>query len=384
MRLMDAVVVGGGVAGSATALALRRIGVPVTIVEAYPDPAGSVGSFVSLAANGLRALDRLDCLDRVRARGFAVPRQRLWAGSGALLGDVARCRRPDDPRPSITLWRADLVDEFRRAAVETGATLLTGDAVTRIAPDHPPTAYVETAGGLTLEAGLVVGADGIWSRSRELLNPGGPAPAYAGVFVASGRSRGVELEPGVFNLVFGRSGAFIAVARPDGEIWWQAQVSRAEPPPSTVKPVAELFPERLPAAVLATTTEVHRTTLNYWLPSVPVWSRGPLVLVGDAIHPVGAGQGASLAIEDAVVLAHSLDQQPTRPAALAAYEAARRPRIARMLKASDDNRATKRAGPARRALERVMMPFVLRHFYDRATAWLYAYEPPTVACGQTQ
>jgi 2-polyprenyl-6-methoxyphenol hydroxylase-like FAD-dependent oxidoreductase len=151
-----------------------------------------------------------------------------------------------------------------------------------------------------------------------------------------------------------------------------------------VERVAELFPERLPAAVLAATTKVHRTTLNHWLPPVPVWSRGPLVLVGDAIHPVGAGQGASQAIEDGVVLAHSLDQQPTRLAALAAYEAARRPRIARMLKASDDNRAAKRAGPTRRALERVMMPLVLRHFYDRATAWLYSYEPPTVPSGRTQ
>ena len=86
---MRAVVIGGGVAGSASAIALARIGVDVTVYEAYEDPSGPVGSYVSLAVNGLRALDALGCLAQIQLAGFPVARQRMWSGSGKLLGDVA-------------------------------------------------------------------------------------------------------------------------------------------------------------------------------------------------------------------------------------------------------------------------------------------------------
>ena len=88
-------------AGTACAVALAATGAEVTLYEAQEDPAGPVGSFLSLAANGLRGLDVLGALDAVRAAGFAVPRQRMWAGNGKLLGDVARARHgpgPDDQR----------------------------------------------------------------------------------------------------------------------------------------------------------------------------------------------------------------------------------------------------------------------------------------------
>ncbi len=67
---MRVTVIGGGVAGSAATVALRRIGAEVTLYEAYLDPAGPVGSYVSLAVNGLRALDALGCLAQVQAAGL--------------------------------------------------------------------------------------------------------------------------------------------------------------------------------------------------------------------------------------------------------------------------------------------------------------------------
>ena len=123
---MRAVVAGGGVAGSASAIALARIGADVTVYEAYEDPAGPVGSYVSLAVNGLRALDALGCQPAVQAAGFPVARQRMWSGGGKLLGDVARGRRPEDPLLSVTIMRADLVTRLRAAALEAGARIVAG------------------------------------------------------------------------------------------------------------------------------------------------------------------------------------------------------------------------------------------------------------------
>jgi salicylate hydroxylase len=114
---MRVVVIGGGVGGAAAAVALRRTGAEVTVYEAHEDPAGPVGSFVSLAANGLRGLDVLGCLARLQGAGVAVPRQRLWSAGGRLLGDTPRGRRSGDDLHSVTLVRARLVAEMRTPPV---------------------------------------------------------------------------------------------------------------------------------------------------------------------------------------------------------------------------------------------------------------------------
>src|SRR4051812_31222690 len=101
---MKAIIVGGGVAGTVSAIALSRAGADVTIYEAYGND--GAGSFVSLAVNGLGALDAVGAGERVRAAGFPVARQRLWSSSGRRLADVARGRRGHDPGRSVTLMRA--------------------------------------------------------------------------------------------------------------------------------------------------------------------------------------------------------------------------------------------------------------------------------------
>jgi salicylate hydroxylase len=123
---MRVLVAGGGVAGSAAALALRQIGAEVTVHESTADPAGAVGSFLSLAVNGLRGLAALGCLEEIQQAGIEIPRQRLWSSSGKLLGDVPRGRLSGDPMNSITLRRGDLVERLRRQAERAGADIVTG------------------------------------------------------------------------------------------------------------------------------------------------------------------------------------------------------------------------------------------------------------------
>ena len=218
-------VVGGGVAGAASAIALRRLGIDVTVYEAYEDPAGPVGSFLSLAANGLRCLEILDCLEPVRRAGFPVPRQRMWSGKGKPLGDVARGRLAEDPRPSVTLRRADLVTALRTEALRSGARIITGQRVS----GHLP--------GMD----LVVGADGIWSAARAVVDPAAPEPSYAGLYTVSGTSTGLDLPTGSFNMIFARRGAFLHLTAPDGRTWWSAQVNAPTAPDPRRVTVAELL-----------------------------------------------------------------------------------------------------------------------------------------------
>ncbi|TRV80784.1 salicylate 1-monooxygenase [Streptomyces sp. 130] len=380
---MNVIVVGGGVAGAASAIALRRLGVEVAVYEAYAEPAGRVGSFLSLASNGLRVLRALGVLEQVRRAGVEVPRQRMWAGSGKLLGDVPRGRLGGDDLHSVTLMRGALVETLRAEALAAGARIVTGERlVDAVATETGVRAVF--ASGRTAEASLLIGADGIHSVTRTLLDPHAPVPAYAGLYSISGVSEGVSVEPGVFHMTFARNGAFLHLAAPDGRVWWSAQVASPGEPDldraegAWLTHLAGLHRhERVPSAVLAATTALHRPTLTHTLDAVTVRHDDRIVLLGDADHPVGAGQGASMALEDALVLARALGTESSVPAALSAYDAARSGRLARMARAAAGNRDSKTAGPLGRWARDLMMPVGIRLFYEKATSWLYAYD-----CGE--
>ncbi|GAA2578021.1 FAD-dependent monooxygenase [Dactylosporangium fulvum] len=385
---MEAMIIGGGVAGPVTALALRRIGWNVTIHEAYTDPAGDVGSFVSLGANGLRALDAIGAGDAVTARGTAIPLLRLWSGRGRLLGEA--------PRGRVTLMRGHLVETLRDLAIDAGARLVTGRRLqdvrngvatfadnTRTAGDSRTTSR-ETGQpgsghrhvGQPATADLIVGADGVHSRMRTIVDPDAPAPVYAGLWIISGRSTH-PVEPGAFNLMLGSKATFVYTATAAGTLW-SAQV------PARTRPAASLDHESLlelyhgdrgPAArIIEHTDQWHPFTVLRRLPSAPRSHRDAMVLLGDAAHPIGAGQGASLAIEDAVVLAKCLRDRATVTDALAAFDRLRRPRTDRMLKATGVNSDAKIAGPLAARVRDVLMPVLFRRFAARGSAWMYDYD----------
>ena len=88
-----------------------------------------------------------------------------------------------------------------------------------------------------------------------------------------------------------------------------------------------------------------------------------------------------MAIEDGVALATALAGAPSVGDGLAAYEAVRRPRVTKVLRSADDNRATKLAGPVRRRVQEIVMPLVMRHGYERATGWLFDHDPEPLPAG---
>jgi len=378
---MRIIVAGGGVAGAATALAFRRIGAEVVVYEAYTDPAGDVGSFLSLAANGLRGLELLGCLGAVQEAGIDVPRQRMWSAGGMLLGDVARGRRPADALHSVTLMRGRLVETLREAAADAGVEFHFGERVTGASQD-PGGVSVAFSSGRKDTADLVVAADGIWSVLREVVDAGAPRPEYAGLYTVSGVSQGVPVDPGVFNMTFGRGGAFLHLDG-GGEVWWAAQIAdRFEPEREGVsdaewlRRTAEVYRGEAEASrVIAGTTRLHRPVVMHALDPVPTWHKGRVVLVGDAAHPVGAGQGASMAIEDAISLAEAVRAGNSVEAALEAYAVQRKPRIKNVLGTAENNRNTKQAGPLKRRMSTLMMRIFIPLVYEKATGWLYDYRP---------
>jgi salicylate hydroxylase len=224
-----------------------------------------------------------------------------------------------------------------------------------------------------------VGADGIWSSTRALVDPATPGPRYAGMYTISGTSAGLDLPADSFNMIFGRRGAFMHLNAPDGSTWWAAQVGSASAPDPHAVTMDELLAvfatEPRVLAILRAADGPRTGTLHHVLPPLTTTHRDRTVLIGDAAHPVGAGQGASMALEDAIVLARQLHAAPSVEDALVGFDQERRARVGKMVKAAAANRDAKTTGRFGAALRDLVMPIVFPRVYPKATTWLYTYDP---------
>ena len=109
---------------------------------------------------------------------------------------------------------------------------------------------------------------------------------------------------------------------------------------------------------------------------VPAWHRGPLVIIGDAAHAPAptSGQGASMAIEDGVVLARALRDEPSIGAAFAAYERPRRERVERIVAWGARGSSNKTPGALGRVVRDLMLPVLFRFVVtEKSLRWMYDY-----------
>ncbi|HEY1013728.1 MAG TPA: FAD-dependent monooxygenase, partial [Herpetosiphonaceae bacterium] len=222
MCAKKAVIVGCGVGGPVAALLLRRAGFEPEICEAQAGPDDYSGLFLNLASNGLRVLDELGLAAAVSAEGFACPRMVMWSGSGKRLGEVRNGAAPGQGAASVIIKRAALHRVLREAAERAGVPIRWGKQLTGY--DALPDGRLRVAfadGGETI-ADLLVGADGLHSRARRLIDPAAPDPAYTGLVSCGGFAYcpGLEPTPGVQHFIFGRKAFFGYLVKPGGETYW--------------------------------------------------------------------------------------------------------------------------------------------------------------------
>ncbi|MBI4942413.1 MAG: FAD-dependent monooxygenase [Actinobacteria bacterium] len=384
-----AIVVGGGIAGCLTAVALRRLGWDVEVAEARPADADELGSFLTLQSNGLAAMRALGVLDVVLPLGFPTPVMDLWSASGRRLGSMPLGPPLDDGSPARTVRRGDLYRVLREAAVTAGARVTTGRRCTGVV-ETGARVVVTFADGSTAAADLVVGADGVRSAVRPAVSGRNPGARYLPLLNLGGFSAGVAPDlaapPGRMQMMFGRRAFFGWATAPDGATWWFANVPRrVEPAPGELAAVpsavwraelaALLADDSGPAArIVAATPGDLGAWATYDLPRVPVWRGRRTVLVGDAVHAASpsSGQGAAMAAEDALALARCLRDVPDE--ALAVYEGLRRRRVERVVAAGRRTSSSKAAGPLGRAVRDAVMPHVLRRIGpDGGLGWVFAH-----------
>ncbi|MFQ6330248.1 FAD-dependent oxidoreductase [Nocardia sp. CWNU-33] len=364
-----ALVIGGGVAGPVTATALRKAGIDARVYEAYPGPTFGVGSGLALAPNGVAALDIIGAGDRIRAMASPITDVAMSVGGKHL-------HLPTLPDTLLQLVdRNELHQALHDHAVAAGVPFEYNKRLVGV-DEHESGVTAHFADGTSATADVLIGADGIRSTVRGLIDPKAPGPDYTGMLgFGAVVDSDIDIEPGTMTFAFGKQAYYLYGAVEPGRIMWGANLphkeymslseARAVPAEHWLKILRETYAEDTPGGELArnTTVETLETTgALHIMPPVPQWYRGRMVLVGDSVHAPSnsSGQGASLAIESAVQLARCLRDLPDPASAFAAYERSRRSRVEGIAARAAKINHSKTPGPVARKVMPVMMRVMVR------------------------
>jgi 2-polyprenyl-6-methoxyphenol hydroxylase-like FAD-dependent oxidoreductase len=339
---MKFIIVGAGIGGLATALALRQQNHDVQVVEGAAE-LREIGAGVVLGANAMQALDRLGVHNAVRAAGFPITRISLLDRHGRILNDI-------DTTPftrrigyeNLAIHRADL-QRILLANLPPGVVQL-GKSLERFEEkDNQVTAYFTD--GSHLKGQALIGADGIRSRVRQQLLPDS-RPRYSGYTCWRGviEAQALNLPAGRSTETWGGNGRFGVVPLGNGQVYWFACINsaQAQNPKYRAFRLADLqrhfanYHSPIPELLALTTDEQIIWGDIIDLKPLPRFNFGRVLLLGDAAHATtpNMGQGAGQAVEDAAVLASCLAQANSIESACQAFDYQRRPRTTRIVNQS--------------------------------------------------
>lgn len=348
---MEALIVGAGMGGLTAALCLHEVGIKARVVEAAPE-IKPIGVGINLLPHATKVLDRFDLVPKLRALGIETTESVFFDRFGKMIYREPAGLRAGLPYPQFSIHRGDLQITLLTAVRERlGAdAVLTGRKCTAVSNDGGKATVhlVDTVSGgarATMQADVIIAADGVNSTVRKQFFPAEGDPVYSGINMWRGTAvakpflsgasmvRAGPLATGkiviypVRNNVDGKGGQLINwVVEVRTPTWEKNDWNK----PGNLADFYHLFADWSydwldVAALLRNSEQIFEYPMCDRDP-LPRWSHGPITLLGDAAHPMypRGSNGAAQAMLDAEALAHQLKTKPIEPA-LAAYDDERRP-----------------------------------------------------------
>lgn len=371
-------IIGGGIGGLTTAIALQQQGIEAHIYEAAPQ-IRPVGKGIWLPTNAMLVMARLGLAEELIAQGVELERIEVHDKTAGRLQAIDLIRvKHQFGRTTTSILRADLQATLAKRVAEGGLHL--NKRCTAVAQDNAGVT-VTFDDGSQARSDLLIGADGIRSRVREVVAPK-TTLRYAGQTCYLGVAH-IQLPPHLLRVVqeiWGGRLRFGYSAVGKDRVYWFAPQSAPPhtPPPADV--LARLctdyadFPAPV-SDILAHTAaeEIIKLDLNDIEP-LNSWGNGRVVLIGDAAHAMtpNMGQGGAQAIEDAYALAQTLAQETSYSAAFQAYETLRRPRAERIAALSwRVGQMAHQTSPLVRSLRNAVFKLLPRRLNQRQAERLY-------------
>ena len=392
-RPRKALIIGAGIAGPVTAIFLKRAGFDAEVYEAWPHATG-IGGGLQIAPNGMHVLAELGLADEMIRRGSIAESFDFYSQGGRRLGSVNRNMKERFGQPAVNMCRATLNEALLNKAWCSNVELHFEKRLARIEdrPDQPVVAHF--ADGSSTEGDFVIGADGVHSATRRHVIPDGPTPFDTGLigfggFVPRSLIEGTPIGQRVAT-TFGQSGffgyGFCSSDPDDGVMWWSTQPSHGVDA-ATFRAMDQAalrqhlrgfhagWHDPIPQIIDAAANIMVTDTLD--VASLPTWSRKRTLLIGDAAHATSphAGQGASLALEDAMRLGRLMRDGQELGLTFQNFEHERRARAEKIVAVARRNGNSKREFSATGAWIRDHMLKWLLPVTSRGMDFMYAYDP---------
>jgi 2-polyprenyl-6-methoxyphenol hydroxylase-like FAD-dependent oxidoreductase len=396
-RPPKALIIGGGIAGPVTAIFLKKAGIDAEVFEAWPYSIG-IGGGLQIAPNGMHVLAEIGLADDMIRLGSIAESFDFHSQSGARLGSINHNMKQRFGQPAVNMCRATLNEALINKAWCENVELRLEKRLVAIEDraDRPVVAHF--ADGSSAEGDFVIGADGVHSAVRGHVIPDGPKPFDTGLIGFGGFvARSVISDAPIGQRVvttFGQSGFFgYGVCSPDSNdnvMWWSTQPAHGVDATAYRAMSQDAIRQHLldfhagwhdPIARILQAAENIVVTPTLDVATLPTWSRQRTLLIGDAAHATSphAGQGASLALEDAMRLGRLMQDRQELALTFQNFEQERRPRAERVVALARRNGNSKREFSATGAWIRDRMLKLLLPVSAKGMDWMYAYDPRSAA-----
>lgn len=378
---MRILIIGGGITGSVAALAMRRLGHEVVVAERASRPRDSEGGYISISPNGSRILRQLDLIDQVQAAGEVRSRIVYKNEAGITVTSTAAL--------GTVIHRGAFNEILRDKACDVGADLRFDKRLTMLETEVEDRVTAHFADGSTLRGDVLLGCDGRQSVTRKLVLPEAREPRYMEQIVLSGAAKtDLPSTHDVYTICFGKNASFAFQISDAGHALWSVVMHEAEElgREDLLRMPEGYWSERLRVDYSDAPAPMHELLENaawmiaypiYQLPKLSRWYRGRVCLLGDAAHAVSPnlGQGASLAMEDVVVLAQCLEEFPGSPdKVFEAYQRRRKKRVDWVVWNSRLNGWLKSSNGLGSRLIKALFARSIIRYIDRNTKKIYSFE----------